>query len=66
MITEEFMIQYDLDKYLVFVCFEIRKGMYGLPQVDRIANDQLVQHLAKSGYAPTKHTPVFWVQKDAQ
>lgn len=28
------------------VCFEIRQGMYGLPQAGRLANDELIIHLA--------------------
>jgi hypothetical protein len=35
---------------------EIRKGMYGLPQAGRIANDRLVLHLTKHGYHQAKHT----------
>ena len=34
---------------------EIRKGMYGLKQAGRIANDQLKQHRKASGYVPCKY-----------
>jgi hypothetical protein len=36
---------------------EIRKGMYGLPQAGILAQNQLIAHLAKFGYAPSPHTP---------
>ena len=35
---------------------EIRKGMYGLKQSGRIANDRLKQHLKKYGYVPCRYT----------
>jgi hypothetical protein len=40
-----------------FVYAEITKGMYGLPQSGRIANDALVPHLAAHGYKQSKRTP---------
>eukprot|EP00957_Ditylum_brightwellii_P058094 4405855-Ditylum_brightwellii.AAC.1 len=45
------------------VYVEIRKGMYGLPQTGKIANNQLVKHLKQYGYRPTKHTPGLWKHK---
>ena len=39
----------------VFV--EITKGMYGLPQAGRIANDALVLHLAQDGYHQSTKIP---------
>ena len=36
------------------VLVEIRKGIYGLKQAGRIANDQLKQHLKASGYVPCR------------
>ena len=33
------------------------KGMYGLPQLGRLAYDKLLTHLEKGGYYPTLHTP---------
>ena len=35
----------------------VNKGMYGLPQAGKLVNNDLVQHLAKGGYYPTKYTP---------
>ena len=41
--------------YNGYVYVEIRRGMYGLPQAGRIANDELLPHLAKHGYHQSKH-----------
>jgi hypothetical protein len=35
---------------------EIRKGMPGLKQAGKIANDRLTKHLAKFGYTPVPHS----------
>jgi hypothetical protein len=43
-----------------FVYVEIRKGMYGLPQAGRLANDQLIAKLAPTGYQPCPLTPGLW------
>ena len=40
-----------------YVYCEIRRGMYSLPQAGRIANDELVPHLAAHGYIQAEHTP---------
>jgi hypothetical protein len=42
------------------VYVEIRKGMYGLPQAGRIANDRLTEFLAPHGYTPMPITPGLW------
>jgi hypothetical protein len=39
---------------------EIRKGMPGLKQPERIANDRLATHLATFGYRPVPLTPSLW------
>jgi Reverse transcriptase (RNA-dependent DNA polymerase) len=39
---------------------QIKKGMYGLKQAGRLANDQLVTFLEKYGYRPVEHTPGLW------
>jgi Reverse transcriptase (RNA-dependent DNA polymerase) len=39
---------------------QIKKGMYGLKQAGRLANDQLVTFLASYGYRPVEHTPGLW------
>jgi hypothetical protein len=38
----------------------IDKGMYGLPQAGRLANNLLVTRLAPHGYRPCKHTHGLW------
>ena len=43
-----------------FVCVEIRRGMYGLPQAGRLAKDLLVANLAKHGYEPCLLTHGLW------
>jgi hypothetical protein len=40
-----------------YIYVEIRKGMYGLPQAGKIANDALVPYLASHGYHQCSHTP---------
>ena len=57
-IPQDIMHRYNLAGLIVndHVLVEIRKGMYGLPQVDLIAQERLNIHLAASGYTPTRHT----------
>ena len=43
-----------------FVYVEIRRGMYGLPQAGRLANDQLVAFLKPHGYIPCPLTHGLW------
>ena len=40
-----------------WVYMNIVKGMPGLKQAARLANERLVHHLAPYGYAPVQHTP---------
>ena len=39
---------------------EIQKGMYGLTQAGKIANDKLKLHLDKFGYETAPITPGLW------
>ena len=39
---------------------EVSKGIYGLPQAGKLANDQLIRHLAPYGYSPCSITPGLW------
>ena len=50
---------YNLDSLAVndYVYAEVRRGMYGLPQAGKIANDELIPHLSAYGYVQCKHTP---------
>jgi hypothetical protein len=62
-IPDSMMTEYKLapliHKGLVYV--KIRKGMYGLPQSGRLANDRLIKLLAPHGYhAPVPITPGLW------
>ena len=43
-----------------YVYAVVQKGMYGLKQAGRIANDQLVRVLAPHGYHPCAITPGLW------
>ena len=40
--------------------FEIGKGMYGIPEAGRLANDLLRARLKKFGYLEAKNTPGYW------
>jgi hypothetical protein len=39
---------------------EISKGIYGLPQAGKLAQDRLITHIAKFGYFPVPHTPCLF------
>jgi hypothetical protein len=66
-IPQDIIDQYQLEPLIhnnaVYV--EIRKGMYGLPQAGRIANDQLIAKLTPHGYAPVPITPGLWKHSTA-
>jgi hypothetical protein len=66
LIPDEIMDQYNLHKFVTngHVVFEVRKGMYGLPQAGRIANEQLQKHLEPFGYTPCQITPGLWKHTD--
>ena len=61
-IPEGIIQQYNLRNlaHKGFVYIEIQKGVYGLPQAGKIANDKLKLHLAKFGYDPSPITPGLW------
>jgi hypothetical protein len=42
------------------VYIRIDKGMYGLPQAGRLANDLLVKRLNPHGYYPVEHNHGLW------
>ena len=62
MLQDNMIAQYMLEPLFHhgFVYVEIRRGMYGLPQAGRLANDQLIAHLAPHGDTPWPLTPVLW------
>ena len=39
---------------------EIQKGMFGLPQAGKIANDKMKLHMTKIGYDPAPIIPGLW------
>ena len=39
------------------------KGMYGLPQSGKLANDLLTSRLDKFGYYQCQYTPGLWIHK---
>ena len=43
-----------------WVYIKIVKGMYGLPQAGKIANELLQQRLKMHGYHPVQFTPGLW------
>ena len=45
------------------VYVEVSKGIYGLPQAGKLANEQLIRHLEPHGYAPCAMTPGLWRHK---
>jgi hypothetical protein len=61
-IPDQIMDQYELWDLVEndFVYVEIRRGMYGLPQAGRLANDALCAFLAPHGYKPVPITPGLW------
>ena len=62
-IPQEIMDEYKLHATAAndgYVYVEVSKGMYGLKQAGRLANDQLITFLAADGYAPTANTPGLW------
>ena len=43
-----------------WVYMRINKGMYGLPQAGKLANDLLVKRMQTAGYHPCQVTPGLW------
>ncbi|KAG7342946.1 reverse transcriptase RNA-dependent DNA polymerase [Nitzschia inconspicua] len=64
-IPDDIFILYNLADLLDgdYIYVEIRRGMYGLPQAGRIANDYLRTFLEPAGYHPTPNTPGLWRHK---
>ena len=61
-ITSDIIQHYNLDKISQtggYVYMEIRKGMLGLNQAGKIANNSLVKHLNKYRYLPCPITPAL-------
>ena len=43
-----------------WVYMKIAKGMYGLPQAGKLANELLIQRMKTAGYHPCQTTPGLW------
>ena len=59
LIPQEFIDAYNLKDKIKngYVYMRIIRGMYGLPQAGRLANDLLKKRLSAYGYSEVKHTP---------
>eukprot|EP00957_Ditylum_brightwellii_P084170 6399304-Ditylum_brightwellii.AAC.1 len=59
---EEIIQQYQLESIVHkgHIYIKIKKGMYGVPQAEKLANEELTEHLALYGYCPVWHTPGLW------
>ena len=66
---QEVVEKYNLNKMVEkdgYVYFEIRKGIWGLPQVGILTNKLLQEKLKEHGYEPVELTPGLWKQKPDQ
>ena len=59
LIPANIIAHYHLNKKVLdgYVCMDIRKGMYGLPQAGIRANKLLKRRLARHNYFEQPHTP---------
>ena len=59
---KEIISQYQIHSLALdgWIFMEIQKGIPGLKQAGRIANDRLWIHLAKFGYTPVACIPSLW------
>jgi hypothetical protein len=64
-IPQEFNDEYGLMQYVHngWADFEITKGMYGLKQARKLANNLLTKQLAAHGYYQCATTAGLWRQK---
>jgi len=62
LIPQEIIDEYNLTSIAHdgFIYIQIEKGMYGLPQAGKIANEELQHHLRPFGYKPCPRTPGLW------
>jgi hypothetical protein len=63
MLPQSIIDLYQLEDKIVngYVYARVTKGMYGLPQAGKLANDRLREHLAPYGYVPCPHTHGLWM-----
>ena len=64
-IPQEFVDEYSLTTLERdgWIYFEINKGVYGLKQAGKLANDLLTERLAEHGYYQCRVTPGLWRHK---
>jgi hypothetical protein len=62
LIPQEIIDLYNLEPLIHngHIYTEVGKGMYGLPQAGKLANNALVKYLAPCGFAPCAVTPGLW------
>ena len=62
MVLKEFVEKYNLKEkaHNRYISVLLTKGVYGLPQEKRIANDALVKHLEPYVYFPSSKTLGLW------
>ena len=62
-IPEETIRKHDLEQYIEddgWINFDIGRGMYGILEAGRLANDLLRTRLKTNGYIEATHTPGYW------
>ena len=61
-IPAEIMQHYKLEDITEggWVYMRIEKGMYGLPQAGKLANELMIQRMQTAGYHPCQVTPGLW------
>ena len=61
-IPEDIITKYNMRAYAHnnAVVVEVNKGIYGLPQAGRLAQDRLITHLAQHGYHQAENTPCLF------
>jgi hypothetical protein len=69
-LPDDIIARYNLEQYFVpskdgnsvndFVVVEITKGIYGLPQAGRLAQEKLVKHLTTQGYHQCANAPCLF------
>ena len=64
-IPQEIIDEYNLEAYAHkgWVYYELSKGMYGLKQSGKLANDLLSDRLCEQGYFECATTPGLWRHK---
>ena len=60
-LPQNIIVKNNLQPYLSngSILFQVKKGMYGLPQAGLLAQNRLIQHLAAHGYHQTATTCLF-------